>query len=146
MKESSLSNTIKQGLARTGIVHRYRRIEDACNPGTPDTYIRAHRLGSAWVELKYLKAWPVRPATVVKIDHYTAQQKLWLRDEGRMGGNAWLFIQVDNIYLLFWWEEAQRVGEMTKAQMLEAARMVWKRPCDWGEWLRIVVGGDFRER
>ncbi len=136
MKESSLSHILKIALTKLGIL--FRRIEDACTPGTPDVYLRSHA-GSAWVELKYVKEWPKRPATLVRIEHFSPEQKLWLLKEGQSGGLAWVFIQVADDYLLFDWKAAQGLGGMTKSGMLSSCVKWWKKPCNWEEVGRLLL-------
>ena len=48
-------------------------VENPAYPGTPDV-----NFVEGWVELKWIRAWPAREKTVVKIDHYTQQQRVWL--------------------------------------------------------------------
>ena len=49
------------------------RVENPIHPGTPDV-----NLVGRWIELKCIPAWPVRDTTVVRIPHYTPQQRVWL--------------------------------------------------------------------
>ena len=49
-------------------------VEAGGAPGIPDV---AHALG--WMELKVVKAWPVRPDTPLRVPHFTAQQREWIR-------------------------------------------------------------------
>lgn len=65
-------------------------------PGTPDVNCT---LG--WLELKWLRRWPKNEETVVKIDHYTPQQRIWLKRRARAGGGVWLLLQVGREWLLF---------------------------------------------
>jgi hypothetical protein len=71
-------------------------IENPLRAGIPDVaYI------NGWIELKYLKAWPKRPETPVRIHHFTKQQRIWLRRHCQLGGNSFLLIQCKREWLLF---------------------------------------------
>jgi hypothetical protein len=64
-------------------------VENHSYPGTPDVNcIRG------WIELKYLPAWPKLPETPIKIDHFTPQQRNFLRRRWKAGGGAWLLLRV----------------------------------------------------
>ena len=71
-------------------------IENSVWPGTPDVnYIHG------WIELKKLPDWPVRPNTPVQVEHFTPQQRIWLKRRCKKGGDAWLLLQVKRDWLLF---------------------------------------------
>jgi hypothetical protein len=136
MREASLSATLKSNMKRLGV--RYVRVEDAAGIGTPDVYLRCGPR-SAWIELKHVAACPKRPTTPLRIDHFTDEQRLWLRAEGLAGGLAWLFMQVADDYLLFKWDAAQDVGMLTKGQMFERAAWAGRKPCDWGGFVSTAL-------
>ena len=139
MRESGLWSTIKRNLDCGSPALHMTRIENSAGDGTPD--VELCYLGRcAWVELKHLEAFPVRPGTVVKITHYTDEQRLWLKQRGGAGGRAWLFIQVGKEYYIFDWEEAQKVGvSMTAADWKFRCYQRWVGRFDWSEWLEIVT-------
>ena len=71
-------------------------VENAVRSGTPDiAYI------GGWMELKYLKQWPKRPETPVRIHHFTRQQRIWLKRHWQLGGNAFLLLQCKREWFLF---------------------------------------------
>lgn len=71
-----------------------------------------------WIELKCLPEWPVRQDTIVKIDHFTPQQRIWLYRRGEYGKHTYLLVQVGIEWLLFDHREAQKVGhELTRQGM-----------------------------
>lgn len=91
------------------------------------------------MELKHLLEMPKKEDTVVRIPHYTDEQRLWLRSRGESGGYAWLFVQVGRSYFLFDWREAQQVGtELTRIDWL-MNKTRWTGRVDWKEWLSKVV-------
>lgn len=64
-------------------------VENRVRAGTPDVECT---LG--WLELKYLPEWPKLPETPVRIDHFTNQQRNFLRRRWKAGGGAWLLLRV----------------------------------------------------
>lgn len=96
-------------------------VENPACPGTPDV-----NFIGGWVELKWLRAWPKGAATPVRVEHFTPQQKLWLRRRRRRGGAAWLLLQCRKEWLLLQGEvAADCLGKATREQLLLAAHRVW---------------------
>jgi hypothetical protein len=92
-------------------------VENRVHPGTPDVN---HVHG--WVELKWLRRWPVNSETVVEIDHFSLEQKVWLKRRWRRGGTVWLLLQVHREWLLFTAPEAVKyVGCSTRTELIEHA-------------------------
>ena len=89
--------------------------EDKNSIGIPDISYGINGI-NGWIEAKYLGKWP--RSGVVKIDHYSGQQRNWLRIRGRAGGRCFLILQVDNVYMIFNHETAQSVGSMTQDEMM----------------------------
>jgi len=100
-----------------------------------DTYDGEH----GWMELKKVELLPVRPSTIVRIPHYTAEQRAFLRGKGQHAGNAWLLLQAERDYLLFDWSRAQEVGTLNTADLYAEANWVSKGKLD-GEslWQAIL--------
>lgn len=116
-------------------------VENPIRAGTPDVNCTA-----GWIELKWVRRWPVRAATLVRIDHYTREQKRWLRKRHRAGGGAWLLLQCGREWLLFSGETAHdHVGNVTRHDLYQCAKAVWRNglkdkelsECltrDWDNW------------
>ena len=69
MSESSMRQRLVAALKPLDAVP----IENRLRAGTPDVnYI------GGWMELKWLRSWPVRDG-VISLPHYTNGQRLWLR-------------------------------------------------------------------
>lgn len=97
------------------------RIEGAAS-GTPDV-----NYTNGWIELKYLKKWPTNPQKVVKIDHFTPEQRLWLMRRTLAGGKAFLLIGVGRESLLFEGDVAsEMIGKIPRAAMYVAAHAVFR--------------------
>jgi len=125
MSETKLNRRVKKLL--TGPNRRVVRIETTTENGVPDIYYNLCG-ATGWIEDKYLRTWPKRVTTVVRLEHYTDQQRRWLFKEGQAGGRAWLLLQVGEDHLLFDWRAAQAVGHLTKAELFKVARCVWEGP------------------
>jgi hypothetical protein len=117
-KESSLWQTFKRHYDRGG---HWVRIENSCELGTPDVNGRVAWCVDWWIELKYSKAWPKRPRTVVRLEHFTREQKQWLVDRGKVGGCCGVLWQVGSEYLFFDWRAAPYLGTLTRAELYECA-------------------------
>lgn len=120
-------------------------VENRVRPGTPDVnYI------GGWVELKWVRRWPKNAEdSVVKIDHFTPQQRVWLKTRWRRGGRAFLLLQAaGQDWLLFDGETAaQAVGRVTRPQLFERALVSWKglNEKELASWLTMDLN-DLQQR
>lgn len=127
--ESSFWNTIKKNMSKYWVADR---VENPIMSGTPDVYYTMKSpFSMGWIELKHAHTWPKRETTILRLDHYTAQQKAFIRRHGSAGANVKLFLQVKTDYLLFDWESALHVGSMTKRELLEICLKSWSRSVDY---------------
>ena len=98
-------------------------VENPIHPGTPDI-----NYSEGWIEAKWLRAWPRRPETVVTVDHFTKQQKLWLRQRSRAGGAAWLILQCRTEWLVFDGNTAAEIlGQVPRAELEARALVIWHK-------------------
>ena len=93
----------------------------SAGPGTPDVnYIEG------WIELKKAEKWPVQSKSVLRLPHFTQQQRVWLRRRWNAGGNAYVLLQVKNEFLLFFGHDAAEwLGRGTRQQLRDAAFRKW---------------------
>lgn len=93
------------------------RIENALAEGTPDvTYsVRAscERCATGWIELKYVAREPKSIDHVLRIPHFTADQRNFLIRHGRFAESAWLMVGVESRFYLFGWEAVDKVGKVS---------------------------------
>jgi len=117
MSEQTMSIRVVKAIRRLDPV----RVENKAGLGTPDVnYVEG------WIELKWLRQWPVRETTIVRLEHYTAQQRVWAMKRSRAGGNVWLLLEVKHEWLLFKGDvAAQALNKSTRAELYEAAFHVW---------------------
>lgn len=99
-------------------------VENRARPGTPDVnYVEG------WLELKWLRSWPRNAEdSVVRIEHFTPQQRVWLKNRWRRGGRAFLLLQAaGQDWLLFDGETAAHtVGRATRPVLYQRALRSWK--------------------
>ncbi|MCK9231141.1 MAG: hypothetical protein RBS96_02535 [Dehalococcoidales bacterium] len=113
-------------------------IESPCSPGVPDIYYTNRvykRMG--WVELKYIHRWPINSQRILKVEHFTPQQKNWIRLNHKAGARVFLMIQVGKDYLIFDGETAQNVGAMNKHEMFVMALKSWSNRINSQELIKI---------
>lgn len=83
------------------------------NPGTPDVEFMG-----GWIEIKYLPKWPKRENTPVVIHHFTAEQRIWLKQRFAKGGKVLVLIRIADCYLLFDGHlAAENIGTWTQREM-----------------------------
>jgi hypothetical protein len=100
--EAKMRQAVLKAL-RTFRWHAVAVDNEACHRGTPDvSYCGAYRFSSqpyvveqreGWIELKQLPRWP-KLGEVVKISHFTPQQRIWLRQRWEAGGASSLLLRV----------------------------------------------------
>jgi len=105
------------------------RVENMLEEGYPDVDLCF--AGADWhVELKRLPWWPKRPATIVRVTHYTQKQRDWLKKRLLAGGNVAVLLAVDKEavpeYFLFTHGAVLLVGKMDRTTMHERAAGHWE--------------------
>ena len=111
MSESDMRKKVVKALQPLNAIS----VENPCLPGTPDVnYIEG------WVELKWLREWPKREDTIVRLEHYTKVQRVWAFRRRRMGGQAWMLIQCGREWILMDGAVAAiSLGHCTKAELIQ---------------------------
>ncbi len=110
-------------------------VENPMKPGTPDV-----NFADGWIELKWLRKWPVRKTTIVRIDHYTKEQRVFLKTRWLTSKSSFLILQVGREWLLFEGHTAaEHVGRVTKDQLKTIAIAYWKNGLNKGELLKCLT-------
>lgn len=76
------------------------RVENPIHPGTPDVNLS----NGWWIELKCVPRWPVHAGTLLRIAHFTPQQRVFLYQRWKYApGSTYLLLEVraDRQWLLF---------------------------------------------
>lgn len=113
-------------------------VENRVGVGTPDVnYIEG------WIELKWVRRWPKRPETVVDIDHFSKEQRIWLNRRYQRMGNSWLLLQVGREWLLFTGQDAaDYVGKLTREGLYKVCRMRLTQGMDKEELIECLTSGN----
>jgi len=95
-----------------------------CHPGTPDI-----NCSLGWIECKATNQWPARATTRVRLDHdLTPQQRIWLHKRARVGGRAWVMLNISGEWMLFDGKvAAEHLGVSTREELYEFAMRTWKK-------------------
>lgn len=100
------------------------RVENPIGPGTPDVNLADGR----WIELKYVPAWPPRARNILRIPHFTPQQRVWLYQRWRSAPDTtYLLLEVraSREWLLFDGDVAAKVvGRATEAHLRACAHAI----------------------
>lgn len=90
MAESDVWHRLRDAGRKFG---HFERIENMVGRGRPDVnYCVAGVEGN--IELKQIARWPKRAETVVEVDHFTPQQRIWIRTRLSAGGRVYILLEV----------------------------------------------------
>ena len=129
MSERALWSYIQRNLKKHGQISR---VENAFYKGMPDVnYLIGGVEG--WIELKYLKSYPIREKTIVKVRHFTREQKIWHYNRIMQNGKTTVILQIEKDYFLFANENVRLVGFLTKPDMIAKANKYWKNKINFLE-------------
>lgn len=100
------------------------RVENPIHPGTPDVNL----CSGQWIELKCVPGWPARENSLLRISHFTPQQRVWLYKRWKYApSSTYLLLEVraERQWLLFDGDvAAQIVGRSTAERHRVNARAV----------------------
>lgn len=133
MSEKAMWSTMRKAMALGKHWREATRHEEKLAKGIADVSFVGNDYRHGWMELKQLDAWPKRESTIVRVEHFTKEQKFWLQRKGKAGGNTWLFMKVERDYLLFYWTRLERIGQVNKDELLRDASVVWSKRMNWEE-------------
>lgn len=140
LTEAKLWQQMRTGMGRTWDASRH---EDGLGVGVPDVSYGLHGV-NGWIELKVRDFWPKRQNGCLRLDKLTAVQVLWLEKRGKSAGNCWVFMRIENTYLLFNWKVVRGLREkpMTPNQFKSYADHWWEDTVDWGEFALALTQGE----
>lgn len=138
MRESTLWNYIKKGLL--GKWHA-TRIESSSGNGVPDISYGMPYI-NGWIELKYVKEWPKRATTRVKLP-LRPEQKHWIATRGGLSGHVWVICRVQDTFFLISYHSAIHLTEIgaTRSDWPMWATLTWDDKIDFNELYNELTGG-----
>ena len=134
MNESGMWKTLY--LHMRGLWHAQRH-EDIYSSGIPDVSYAIDGI-CGWIELKYIKEWPKRPTTIIRVKHLTKQQRLWLRQRGKRCDNVFLFLRVNYDWLLFRHTHVNMIGSLNKEDLFSIAEFHCGRIFDKEKFMKCI--------
>lgn len=111
------------------------RVENRVELGTPDVnYVEG------WLELKWQRKAPKRGG-ILRLDHeFMLEQRVWAIRRHHAGGRCFLFLKIQNEWLLFYgYVAAEFLGYSTLEQLREKAIKVWKNQLNDQELREILT-------
>jgi len=109
-------------------------VENPAYPGTPDV-----NFVEGWIELKVAERWPPQGG-ILRLEHFTQHQRVWLLRRWRRGGRALLLLRVGREWLLFDGETAAKiVGRADKNKLLASAARHWPNRPSGKDLIRCVL-------
>lgn len=136
MRESDLWKYLRNGLI--GKCH-LTRIESSAGNGVPDVSIGLPGK-NAWLELKYVKEWPRREPTKLRLP-LRPEQKHWIKCRGELSGDVWVLCRVDNYFFLLDHSNALEATEgWTRADWFSKSSISWVSGVNFGELIRALKG------
>lgn len=110
-------------------------VENSACPGYPDVEFKGGHL-----ENKELKKWP-REGEVIKLPHFTQDQRLWLQMRNRAGGFADICLKVgQDWYLLKGDQASHHLGvDWTREDIEQEAYVSWKKRLDEKKFLEFFI-------
>lgn len=134
MKESDL-----WGYIRKGMIAKWHasRIESSAGNGIPDVSFGLPGK-NGWIELKYIKEWPKRSTTLVKLP-LRPEQKHWIKARGELSGNVWVICRIENMFFLLDYIEAMILCEGgTQDKWVALCTKSWYKRIDFGQLWEIL--------
>ena len=108
------------------------RIEIPFYKGVPDVNFLIDG-NEGWLELKYIPQYPKKEITIVKVPHFTIEQKIWHNARFKNKGRTMVLIQVDDDYFIFKKEKINLLGSLNKYRMFQHANKFWKNKINFRE-------------
>lgn len=103
------------------------RVENMIGSGHPDVnYCLTGVEGN--IENKWRSRWPAKPEDVVTLDHFTPQQRIWIRQRCAARGRVYVFLEIEHplpcYYLLPGLWAAQLLGKTATRADIEREALV----------------------
>lgn len=137
MNESRLWKQLKDNLVTES---KFIKRIDAAN-GVPDVFMLTVNGNTIWIELKAKQEWPKKQTTKTNLG-LAKDQSVWLYNYARNGGTSYIFVWIENQYLLFKGSEALKIAsKITKQEAINLAILVSEPKMQWNLLKRELNNG-----
>lgn len=110
-------------------------VENPALPGTPDV-----NYAEGWIELKWLRNWPKQEETIVTLDHYTQQQRVFAVKRRMRKGQCFFLLQCKREWLLLDGAIAAKVVNFsTRQQLIENCVKYWPQGINKEELIECLT-------
>ena len=139
MTESGLWAYIKKGMLTSG--WHVTRIESSAGNGVPDVSFGIPEK-NGFIELKYIKEWPKRESTKVKLP-LRPEQKHWLKARGQLSGNVWVICRIEDYFYLLDYDSAIIACDVgwTQDEWKKHSNQYWWKSIDFKGLYIALKGG-----
>ena len=137
MNESGVWQYLRKNLS----AHAHlTRIESSAGNGVPDVSIGIPGK-NVWMELKYVREWPKRITTKVKLP-LRNEQKLWIKVRGHLSGDVWVLIRIENSFFLLDWEQViEACNGWVLFEWIDKSTKNWDGKIDFDELISTLNNG-----
>ncbi len=95
MSEESMWTYIRTRMGKSWDAQRH---EDKNSLGIPDVSYGINGI-NGWIELKNIDKYPKRGK--IRLTHFTREQRFWLKNRQKYGGNCWLLLRIAQDFFIF---------------------------------------------
>ena len=134
MNESTLWDYVKKGMSGRWLA---TRIETVTSLGVPDVTYSVKGV-HGWIELKWVPKAPVKQSTKMRLSHLTEQQKQWIFSRGKLAGDVWLLVRVEDEFFLFDHKFIHDIQQMTIDEWRVNCEVNWSKKINFEELSTIL--------
>ena len=116
------------------------RIESSTMSGIPDIIYSMEGV-RGFIELKYIKHWPKRVNTIIRLKHFTPLQRLFLSSHEESAGHCFIFLKIERDYLLFSapLDVCTNIGFLRRKELEKLAKKIWHGKINFDELRRELI-------
>jgi hypothetical protein len=142
MNESGMWQGVRAGLKKSAQIHGYAlnltRLELTGVLGVPDVMMDV--VGKRiLIELKYLKSFPKRESTPIRIPCLTPHQRLYIKTSGTIGNNVWLLVRIDKDIFLWSWKDIYDLESWDKEQWIANCKLHLQSRFNYSKLLTALI-------
>jgi hypothetical protein len=141
VSESSFARSLRDGVRKKAkeLGHKVAWTRLECSlAGIPDVVFSIDG-NHHFIELKCVANFPKREATPIRLPHFTADQKWWLKQHGEAGEYCWVFLKVQKEYFLYHWNNLDGLGDWNKKELFMNCDFYAKGRMDYEGFIKEIT-------